>query len=936
MAKSVLERVRSFRKKLRCNPYKYEEYKHKDKVAHKERRKFLSAAEKAKERENCRERVRQHRMRKKLSTQNSSGSLLGELDETAYKTPQTLGKAVRRVKKALPNSPRKIKVVVSKLADISGVKKFHLSHSSNRKLPETTKAFVEKFFLLDSVSRQAPGIRDYVIVRFHGKKAKLQKRHMLWSLKETYSLFTQEHPNVKISFSKFCSLRPPNVLLSKMMPRNVCLCQQHDNFKLLCEVIHKVVPEFPLYSRESLNTFVCNSEDEKCMTGRCKKCPSWMDDLKALAPLDDEIDWYQWERVVLNMPQKKGKPGKTKKKIQKVLKEGTVEEAFDALSKKLPGFLDHVYVKRKQSRFFEEKISNLKPNEAAVQVDFSENYTCAHQDEIQAAHWDQSQVTIFPVVVWTSHGCESYAFVSDERNHDKQSVSVFVDKVLTSFIAEKHKDVEVVHIFSDGPSSQFKNKYIVHLLHELQQQSGLQLKWHYFASSHGKGAVDGIGGTVKRSVWSAVATRKVPLVDDAKSFAAAANDVCNLSTKVVLVTKKEIQKSYPGYHLHNAKPMPGISKIHCVEPSSNGTVTLKKYSTQQKNVSVHEIYADDVRDMESFQLVTDESDVESVPSEMSNGKATCSSSSAITDESDDENDLPDENPDVNHRHLDVDFHLPSEISQKLSKVVTFSLPQYKKPLLEAILLNDVAFGGSSLINLNDLMELSGRGKKDTDKWLSNFVIDGYLKIISTQASLVVKTLPWEKFEKCSVGEIARELSDGFDESDLILVPCNQTLSEHWFLVAMYPKLRFIVALDSHANDSGILKPTIHLALEKIMSVIQKLLTNHSTNWKCFCNKKADVLQQGNGYDCGVFVCMYARALAFGDPLIEPCSVPGFREGMIVELHEQKANPVPATGPEPESYYVVDYVNKYYIGRLLAIESGLLRFKVYNLLLAQTR
>lgn len=54
-----------------------------------------------------------------------------------------------------------------------------------------------------------------------------------------------------------------------------------------------------------------------------------------------------------------------------------MEEAIDALSKKLPGFLDHVYVKRKQSRFFEEKISNLKPNEAAVQVDFSENYTCA-------------------------------------------------------------------------------------------------------------------------------------------------------------------------------------------------------------------------------------------------------------------------------------------------------------------------------------------------------------------------------------------------------------------------------------------------------------------------------------------------------------------------------------------------------------------------------
>ena len=48
-------------------------------------------------------------MRKKLSTQNSPGSLLGEQDETAHKTPQTLGKAVIRVKKALPNSPRKYK-----------------------------------------------------------------------------------------------------------------------------------------------------------------------------------------------------------------------------------------------------------------------------------------------------------------------------------------------------------------------------------------------------------------------------------------------------------------------------------------------------------------------------------------------------------------------------------------------------------------------------------------------------------------------------------------------------------------------------------------------------------------------------------------------------------------------------------------------------------
>ena len=49
---------------------------------------------------------------------------------------------------------------------------------------------------------------------------------------------------------------------------------------------------------------------------------------------------------------------------------------------------------------------------------------------------------------------------------------------------------------------------------------------------------------------------------------------------------------------------------------------------------------------------------------------------------------------------------------------------------------------------------------------------------------------------------------------------------------------------------------------------------------------------------GVFVCMYTMVLALGDPLIEPCSVPGFNKGMTIELHEQKPNSVPATGPEP--------------------------------------
>ena len=98
-----------------------------------------------------------------------------------------------------------------------------------------------------------------------------------------------------------------------------------------------------------------------------------------------------------------GKNGKTKavKKMVRVSKEGTLEEALETPESKIPFFLEHVFIQRKQSSYFEERITQLKSNEAVVQVDFAENYTCQYQDEIQAAHWCQEQVMLFTVAIWT-------------------------------------------------------------------------------------------------------------------------------------------------------------------------------------------------------------------------------------------------------------------------------------------------------------------------------------------------------------------------------------------------------------------------------------------------------------------------------------------------------------------------------------------------------
>ena len=124
------------------------------------------------------------------------------------------------------------------------------------------------------ISRQAPGRKDSVIIKENGKKLKLQKRHLMWSLKETFGLFQKEDPQVKIGFSKFCSLRPKNVLLQAFMPRQVCLCQYHDNVKLLCECLTKEIQSFPSYSAAFVDNFVCDSNKEECMMYKCGSCPA--------------------------------------------------------------------------------------------------------------------------------------------------------------------------------------------------------------------------------------------------------------------------------------------------------------------------------------------------------------------------------------------------------------------------------------------------------------------------------------------------------------------------------------------------------------------------------------------------------------------------------------------------------------------------------------
>jgi len=169
-------------------------------------------------------------------------------------------------------------------------------------------------------------------------------------------------------------------------------------------------------------------------------------------------------------------------KMLKLTNEGTVEEAPSHLGDKMPSFLENLSIKRKQHQFFEDCISQLGPEEAVVQGDFTENYTCCHQDEIQAAHWSQGQITLFTAAVWvhdsSKRTCETHCIIGDNHGYYKWTVSVFLDTVISDFIAKKHPQVKMVDIFFDGPASQFKNKYKANFCCKLERH-GLKVRWNF-------------------------------------------------------------------------------------------------------------------------------------------------------------------------------------------------------------------------------------------------------------------------------------------------------------------------------------------------------------------------------------------------------------------------------------------------------------------------
>lgn len=81
-------------------------------------------------------------------------------------------------------------------------------------------------------------------------------------------------------------------------------------------------------------------------------------------------------------------------------------------------------------------------------------------------------------------------------------------KPIFDWIKAQHLPISRLHMLSDGPVNQYKNKFMFEMvcrhLKDLYPEI-THFSWHYSEPGHGKGAPDGVGGTLKRTADKVVA-----------------------------------------------------------------------------------------------------------------------------------------------------------------------------------------------------------------------------------------------------------------------------------------------------------------------------------------------------------------------------------------------------------------------------------------------
>lgn len=456
---------------------------------------------------------------------------------------------------------------------------------------ETTGTIVN-FFRQGDISTNLPDSKRI--------KSNLEERRVLnKTLKETYREYRESNLDV-VGFSTFAQLKPCNVETTCKRKWNACLCEMCTNVDLKIYALSQLAAKFKSNVKidskyEAVEKTLCERGNEKWHKKNCiqRECVACGTDgvVSFFTPLmretsNQKIKYIKWERMT------KEKNGKQVTQIMPKTYEKSATEVVLDLAKELDKLAAHLFVAAWQQNQFSQLLKSVPSHWVILNMDFSENYSCVNQNEVQSAHWGHNNITIHPAVSYyrcPNENCndtiqESLIFVSDDLVHDAHAVATFVAKANEHLQNKRGLIIEKQIQFTDGCSAQYKSKTPFTDISYSKEDYGFVVERHFYGSRHGKGPSDGAGAVVKSGARRAVMGMNVVInnAEDLYNFGkekleSTEEKTDHLHHKRTFFLIENIDRNRPDRS--KTKTIPGTRKLQCIKS------TEEKYSLLTRNLS---------------------------------------------------------------------------------------------------------------------------------------------------------------------------------------------------------------------------------------------------------------------------------------------------------------------------------------------------------------
>jgi len=257
----------------------------------------------------------------------------------------------------------------------------------------------------------------------------------------------------------------------------------------------KLIPTRDL--EEIADSIVCDKKNKACSYNECDTCK-----LNAYQfsgrPENVDVAYEQW--VTKKIEHGTGDAKGTSMIVTKETVIVSQIELTDIFQTMIDKFKRHLFNIRLQCSRYRDIRTNLTDSDCLIHIDWSENYNCKFANEIQAVHFGGShqQASLQTGILYTTCGVVPFCTISACRQHGPAAIWAHLDPIF-DLIKFRFPRITNVNFFTDGPATQYKQKNNFLLSTEVFAKGFRSATWNYFEASHGKGAPDGIGGSIKRT-----------------------------------------------------------------------------------------------------------------------------------------------------------------------------------------------------------------------------------------------------------------------------------------------------------------------------------------------------------------------------------------------------------------------------------------------------